>query len=91
MSRPTKPAQQMAVLTIGYQRVLMPADKAMKVADAMQHAMPVEVDWKGHAEVYLVQQEPLRVAFALVRSSQICMPHGEPVPAPSPARPRLLK
>ncbi|MDD2711403.1 MAG: hypothetical protein PHU77_00645 [Simplicispira sp.] len=86
---PAKPVQ-MAVLTIGYHRILLPADKAMKVAEAMQHAMPVDVDWKDRIEVYQVKEEPLSVAFTLVRTSQIQMPHGDPAPM-RPARPRLLK
>lgn len=88
MSRaPTKPVQ-MAFLTIGYVYVLMPADKAMKVAELMQHAVPAEIDWAGNAEVYVVKEEHLRVEFKLARSNQIRMPHGEPAPAP---RQRLLR
>lgn len=97
MSRaPTKPVQ-MACLHIGYQRVLMPADKAMKVLEALQHAVQVEIEFKGHREHYQVQEEPLRVEFLLVSQSQISMPHGEPFPKPAtrsalpPARPRLLR
>ncbi|MDP3887056.1 hypothetical protein [Hydrogenophaga sp.] len=95
MSRaPTKPVQ-MACLQIGYQRLLLPADKAMKVVEALQHAVQAEIEFKGHREHYQVQEESLRVEFSLVSQSQISMPHGEPFPKPAtrpalpPARPRL--
>ncbi len=88
MSRaPTKPVQ-MAFLTIGYVHVLMPADKAMKVAELMQQAVPAERDWAGNGEVYVVKEEDLNVEFKLARPNQIRMPHGEPAPAP---RQRLLR
>lgn len=90
MSRaPTKPVQ-MAFLTIGYVHVLMPSDKAMKVAELMQHAVPAERDWAGTGEVYVVKEEALNVGFKLARSNQIRMPHGESMPTPAP-RQRLLK
>lgn len=90
MSRaPTKPVQ-MAFLTIGYVHVLMPADKAMKVAELMQHAMPAERDFSGSGDLYVVQEQPLRVEFILVRPNQIRMPHGESMPAPAPSQ-RLLR
>lgn len=96
MSRATKPVQ-MACLQIGYQRLLLPADKAMKVAELLQHAVLTEVEFKGHREHYQVQDEPLRVEFAFVSPSQISMPSGELYPMPNaraalpPARPRLLR
>ena len=96
MSRTTKPVQ-MARLSIGYQYLLLPADKAMKVIECLQHAVQAEMQFKGHKEHYQVQEEPLRLEFSLVSQSQISMPHGEPFPAPAvkpalaPARPRLLR
>ena len=94
MTRSTKPVQ-MARLTIGYQNILLPADKAMKVAEALQHAVKVERSWGDRAEVFTVEEEPLSVEFSLVHPSQIRMPSGEPFPAATtkPAlplsRPRL--
>lgn len=97
MSRaPSKPVQ-MALLHIGYTSVLLPADKAMKVAEAMQHAVSAEVNFEGHTEVCTVKDQPLRVEFALVRANQIRMPQGEPFSMPTmrPAlpsvRPRLAR
>lgn len=96
MSRaPAKPVQ-MACLKIGYQRLLLPADKAMKVVEALQHAVSVEIEFKGFKEHYVVQEDALCVEFSLVSQSLISMPHGEPFPksatrpALPPARPRLL-
>lgn len=97
MSRASTKPVQMASLSIGYQSLLLPADKAMKVVEALQHAVQAEIEFKGHKYHYQVQEEPLRVEFALVSQSQITMPHGEPYPAPAvkptlpPARPRLLR
>ncbi|UCU92657.1 hypothetical protein [Hydrogenophaga taeniospiralis] len=89
MSRaPTKPVQ-MACLSIGYQRLLLPADKAMKVVEALQHAVQAEIEFKGHRDHYKVQDEPLHVQFSLVSQSQISMPHGEPVKKTA-AKPALL-
>ena len=79
MNRPTKPVQ-MARLSIGYQNLLLPADKAMKVVECLQHAVQAEIEFKGHKDHYQVQEEPLRVEFQLVSNSQISMPHGEPYP-----------
>lgn len=96
MTRSTKPVQ-MARLTIGYQNILLPADKAMKVAEALQHAVKVERSWGDRAEVFTVEEEPLGVEFSLVHPSQIRMPSGEPYPMPKagaalpPTRPRLLR
>jgi len=90
MSRATtKPAQQMAYLTIGYSHFLMEASKAMKVAELMQHAVDVEWKYSGHNDTYTVG-DPVNVEFRLVPANKIRMPHGETMPAPTP-RQRLLR
>lgn len=95
-TRPSAKPVQMACLTIGHVTVLLPADKAMKVADALQYAVPATKTYdRGYA--YIVEDEPLAVEFALVSPNQIRMPSGEPYPMPKaraalpPARPRLLR
>lgn len=82
MSRATKPTQ-MACLTIGYQDYLMPSDKAMKVAELMQHAIACESNFEGTGYVYTAKEQP-NVEFSLVRPNQVRMPQGEPMPVPAP-------
>lgn len=95
-TRPSAKPVQMAHLTIGYVSILLPADKAMKVAEALQHAVPATKSYE-RGYTYTVEEEPLNVEFALVSPSQIRMPSGEPYPMPKaraalpPARPRLLR
>jgi hypothetical protein len=72
----------MACLQIGYQSLLLPSDKAMKVAEALQQAVQADRNWEGHQVVYTVNEEPLDVQFALVRPNQVRMPSGDPYPAP---------
>ncbi len=88
MSRATKPTQ-MARLTIGYQEYLMPSDKAMKVAELMQHAIACESNFEGTGYVYTAKEQP-NVEFSLVRPNQVRMPLGEPMAVPA-SRQRLLR
>ena len=87
MTRPTAKATPLACLTIGYQRFLMPQDKAMKVAELMQHAVTCEVDY--HDGYTYTPQEAPDIQFSLVRANQVRMPAGEA--APVFAKPRLLR
>lgn len=80
-AKPTK-AVPMACLTIGYHDYLMPADKAMKVADLMQSAFECDKDWTERDHVYQAKEQP-RVEFAFVK------PHQVRQPAPA-QKPRLL-
>jgi hypothetical protein len=89
MSRASTKPTPMACLTIGYQDYLMPSDKAMKVAELMQHAIECESNFEGTAYVYNAKDQP-NVEFSLVRPSQVRMPQGEPTPVPAP-RQRLLR
>ena len=78
MARPAATKSvQMACLSIGYTDYLMPATKAMKVAELMQAAVECDQRYTGQEMVYEVQPEQLRVAFVLVRPSQVRMPDGE--------------
>lgn len=79
--KPTK-VVQMACLSIGYRNYLMPADKAMKVAELMQSAFECDKDWVDHDHVYQAKEQP-SVEFAFVK------PHQVRQPAPAPKQ-RLL-
>jgi len=74
----TSPAKKsMACLTIGYQRLLLPADKAISVVAALQQAVDVEMDYTPQSAcVYKVQTEPLRLSMELVPANKIVMPEG---------------
>lgn len=87
----TKPAAQMAYLTIGTGNFLMEASKAMKVAELMQHAVNAEWDWRRESREmhYTVGDHP-NVEFRFVRADQIHIANGEPAPV-LPAKPRLLR
>lgn len=90
MARPEAPKSvPMACLTIGYTQYLLPSAKAMKVAELMQEAFECDQQYTDREVVYQVQPEQPRVAFALVRPSQVRMPQAEP--APIPVKPRLLR
>lgn len=90
MTRAAAKPQQMAVVSIGYVMVMLPADEAMKVVKALQSAARVnhggaERDYSG----YVVDEEALDVKLALVRPGEIHMPHGEVVPPARSARAAL--
>ncbi|WOI45884.1 hypothetical protein [Acidovorax sp. BLS4] len=86
---PTKNVQ-MACLKIGHYDYLMPAAKAIKVAELMQDAFDCDRDYGDSDFRYTVKATQPNVSFSLVRANQVRMPEGEPVPARI-AKPRLLK
>lgn len=92
MTRVAKPKNvPMAILSIGYDRYVLPSAKAMKVAELMQGAAAVDFDYRDRGSKYIVQQEELRIAFELVRADQLVMPEGAIEPAPAARRtPGLL-
>ncbi|WP_293222249.1 hypothetical protein [Ottowia sp.] len=79
MTRTTIKTTAMACLTIGYHDYLMPSDKAMKVAELMQHAVNCDRDFDGNDYVYKVREEPA-IRFSLVRPDRVCMPQGQAAP-----------
>ncbi len=87
MTRATTKATPLACLTIGYQRYLMPQDKAMKVAELMQHSFTCDVNY-DEGYTYTPQEAP-DIQFSLVRPNQVRMPAGEA--APIFTKPRLLR
>lgn len=87
MTRVTKPKNvPMAILSIGYQKYVMPSAKAMKVAELMQGAATVDYDFRASSSKYIVQEDELRIAFELVRADQLVMPEGSIEPATAPRR-----
>lgn len=91
MSRPsTKPGQQMACLTIEYQRMLLPLDKAMAVVKALQGAVKCEYEYHHTAERYRVCDAPMNVEMTLVPTSKIIMPSGSMEPQPAAPRVRRI-
>lgn len=89
MARPTAKSVPMACLTIGHYDYLMPAAKAIKVAELMQEAFNCTHSYGDHDYTYEVQSDQPRVSFSLVRPNQVRMPDAEPTR--QPAKPRLLK
>lgn len=70
----------MCRVTIGYQDFLMPADKGLRVLQAMQHAIGCERRYDGRDESFFATDQP-RVEYSLVRAAQIHMPAGYSEPA----------
>lgn len=66
----------MCCVTIGYQDFLMPADKGMRVLEAMQHAIGCQRNYDAiDGEAFYASEAP-SVKYALVRAQQIHMPQG---------------
>lgn len=90
MTRAAAKPQQMAVVSIGYTMVLLPADEGMKIVKALQQAAEVKHAGAEHKYTgYVVEPEALRVEFALARANEVHMPHGEVVPVVRPGRAAL--
>lgn len=93
MSRPsTKPGQQMAYITIGFDSFLMESSKAMKVAELMQHAVQARLSYAENTGDYLYTANgPVNVEFKLVRPDQVRMPDVEPRPVRTAAVKRIAR
>jgi hypothetical protein len=70
MSRPTKPVA-MCYVSVNYTRLLMPADKGMKLVELLQSAFECEQDYATGGYTYAPKEEQLEVAFVLVRPNQV--------------------
>lgn len=76
MSRtPAKPVQ-LAHLQISYFSFILPVDKAMKIAELMQHAVECSMSYDDRKSFTLKDQP--EVSFELVKSSQIHAPNAQP-------------
>lgn len=74
----TKPTQY-AHLSIGYSDYVLPADKAMKVAELMSHALKCACGYSPNL-TYTLLDAP-EVSFTLVRANQIRASQAEAEPA----------
>lgn len=74
MTRATKPVP-MACISIGFEDYLMPADKAMKVAELMQSAFQCHKGYESHGHIYTPGEQP-RVEFAFVKPGELRKPQA---------------
>lgn len=81
MATTKKQSAAMCCVTIGYQDFLMPADKGMRVLEAMQHAVACERNYdRDEGERFFANDAP-SVNYKLVRAQQIHLPEGQVQPA----------
>ncbi|MFY3986084.1 hypothetical protein ACOTJH_29120 [Achromobacter xylosoxidans] len=71
----------MCCVTIGYQHFLLPADKGMRVLEAMQHAVGCERNYDHDEGERFFANDPPRINYELVRASQVHLPEGQVQPA----------
>lgn len=83
------PAKQACVVTIGYQTLVLPANKGMALVELLQHAVTAEPKFMSLRDTYTVGEQP-RVELSLVKPEQLIFPDGSKVP-PVPAKPLRLK
>ncbi|MCY1408139.1 hypothetical protein D3C76_654900 [compost metagenome] len=73
--------QQLCIVTLGYQRFLLPQADALKFIDIMSRAATIERGFNDDTGDfrYTVGEVP-RAELAVVRSSQLVMPQAEAIP-----------
>jgi len=71
----TRKPMQMCHVTVGYQNLLMPADKGMRLLELLQHSIECEIDFVGRGVVYQAGKQP-RVEFSLIQPDQVRAPAG---------------
>jgi len=81
-------AKQYCIVTLGYQRLLLPKAQALKLMDLASTAMTVDYDYSGDGIRYRVEA-PLEVEVTTVRPGQVVMPAAEMNPT-RPKRGQLL-
>jgi len=78
--------QQLCVVTLGYERFLLPQGDALKMIDIMSRAAKVDIDYTTSGGLkYLVRETP-DAELTVVRPGQLVMPQAEAVPAAPRAR-----
>lgn len=83
----TKPKTgPMCIVSIGYQRLLMPADKGMKVVALLTEAVDVDHDPDDYQK-YVVN-DPIRVRFETIAASHVRL---KPEPVSVQRKPLLLE
>lgn len=73
-------AKQYCIVTLGFQRLLLPKAQALKLMDLASTAMTVDLDYSGNGIRYRVEN-PLEVEVTTVRPGQLVMPTAELKPA----------
>ncbi|OBY90722.1 hypothetical protein A6723_021080 [Pseudomonas sp. AU11447] len=71
--------QQLCVVTLGYQRFLLPQADALKFIDIMSRAAEVERDYSGDAFKFIVGEAP-EADLSVVRPGQLVMPQAAAAP-----------
>lgn len=89
MSRAAKSSQApLCVVQIGFQQLLLPIAKGLKVIELLQGAAEVELAF-DEGRVYRVGKQP-RIELTTVQPSDIEWPEAPPQPGRSPAQRALL-
>ncbi|CAM5521982.1 hypothetical protein [Eoetvoesiella caeni] len=84
----TRKPTQLCHVTVGYQNLLLPADKGMRLLELLQHSVECTIDFEGRGMTYCAGKQP-RVEFSLIQPDQVRAPaDGWEQPA---NRPRLIK
>lgn len=61
----------MCCVNVGYYRLLMPADKGMRMVELLQSAVECQMDYQtGAGDIYYVQEQP-HVSLTMVKPSQV--------------------
>ncbi|QKS24767.1 hypothetical protein [Vreelandella titanicae] len=84
----TRSNQQMCLLRVGFQHLILPASKGMKVMQELQAAVEAEWDYIGESDRYRVKGRP-DLQLTLIDAHQVVMPEGSATP-PRKRRPRQL-
>ncbi|EML7530085.1 hypothetical protein RO333_000473 [Pseudomonas aeruginosa] len=79
-------AQQLCIVTLDYQRFLLPQADALKLIDIMSRAAEVQAAYASGAGFKYTVGEVPEVELTIVRPSQLVMPQAEPAPATPRAR-----
>ena len=77
----TKPnSKPLAILTVGYQKIVIPMEQALKVMQLLQGAQ--KLDWHRENVNQWVLEGELNIAISSLKPEQIIMPEGQFYPAP---------
>lgn len=79
MSRTSKPVP-LCCVSIGYQALLMPADKGMKLVELLQGAVECDRRYEGHGPTYYLREQP-DVEYVAVKPQQVRAPRADASPS----------
>jgi len=77
--------QQLCVVTLGYQRFLLPQPDALKLIDIMSRAAQVERGYADGDFKFVVGEAP-EAELTVVRPGQLAMPQAAAAPVPTSSR-----